>query len=236
MKRLCIQHWHVGTSLAISCRCQVWHLSSFPTLTESLPLLFHSHCPVWSCVFSFHDEHPPVGPHPLPFLHLYPLYSLATPLPPLCHVLFLCVFFRLFSFRPSSSLFFFPHVQPFTAQPHSPQLASFPSCSRCAPMDKGMNLVSCSTRTLREYILSPTTDPSVCLELLLSLLVTLLLWENWDQTKAGFRTTLALCEKMQAFHSFELQSVYIGWANTWIKVKSWTRFMSKGAAMQLDIS
>lgn len=43
-----------------------------------------------------------------------------------------------------------PHVQPFTAQPRSPQLASFPLCSRCAQMDKGTNLASCSTRIQRE--------------------------------------------------------------------------------------
>lgn len=48
--------------------------------TESLPLLFHSHCSVWSCAFLFMTNPLPVGPHLL-FLYLCPLYSRAT-LPP----------------------------------------------------------------------------------------------------------------------------------------------------------
>lgn len=40
-----------GASLAINC-CAAWQLSSFLTLTQSLLLLFHTHCPVW-CLISF---------------------------------------------------------------------------------------------------------------------------------------------------------------------------------------
>lgn len=117
-----------------------------PTLnTVSLPLLFHSHCPIWLRDFLFMTNPLLFGPHPPLFLHMYPLHSLTTLLPTSATFPFLC----LSSFCPFP-LFFLPHVQPFTVQPHSPRLASFPSCSRCAQMDKGMNLVSCSTRTPRE--------------------------------------------------------------------------------------
>lgn len=88
---LWIQHWHVGASLADSCCAafQVACLTSFflsNINTQSLPLLFQCHCPVWSSVFFFSL----VGLHPPIFLHLYShaafLLTSATPF------LFVCGF------------------------------------------------------------------------------------------------------------------------------------------------
>lgn len=75
-------------------------------------------------------------------LNLYTLYHLVT---------LLLSFFSLFFSLPGRLYLFLRHVQPFTAQRRSPRLASFPSCSRCAQMGKGMSLVSCSTRTQRKF-------------------------------------------------------------------------------------
>lgn len=116
-----------GASLAINC-CAAWQLSSFLTLTQSLLLLFHTHCPVWCLIFFTNPS------------YLLPLF-------PSSLTLSVAV-----SFSPSVAPVPFspPHVQPFTALRRSPRLASFPSCSRSAQMDREMNLVSCNIRTPRE--------------------------------------------------------------------------------------
>lgn len=90
MKGLCVQHWHVGASLAISCCAafQVARLTSFflsNSNTESFPLLFHSHCPVWSSGFLFMTNPLRVGPHPpLYILYVYPPLFLCHPPAYLC--------------------------------------------------------------------------------------------------------------------------------------------------------
>lgn len=83
----------------------------------------------------------PVGPH---LLFSKSLHFVSSRNPP-------AFLFFLFFSLPGRLYLFLRHVQPFTAQRRSPRLASFPSCSRCAQMGKGMSLVSCSTRTQREF-------------------------------------------------------------------------------------
>lgn len=84
----------------------------------------------------------PVGPH---LLFSKSLHFVSSRNPP-------AFLFFFFSFPFLVRLYLFlRHVQPFTAQRRSPRLASFPSCSRCAQMGKGMSLVSCSTRTQRKF-------------------------------------------------------------------------------------
>lgn len=93
-------------------------------------------------------------------LHLYPLSSLSTLLPTTPTSYY-------FDYGFVFSCHFHHCVQPFTVQPHLPQLASFPSCSHCVPMGNGMSLVSCSTRTPREYILSAVVfQEHVCIQTL----------------------------------------------------------------------
>lgn len=90
-ERLHIQHWHVGASLAINC-CAAWQLSSFLTLTQSLLLLFHTHCPVW-CLISFTNPS-----------YLLPLFPSSLSL-----CLWLCLFLLLWHlshFPPSCPAFY----------------------------------------------------------------------------------------------------------------------------------
>lgn len=126
-------------------RYLVWHVLF---LTQNLSLHFSIPVVLFGPGVSFHDHAPTCWFLSASILHLSSSFWYLPPTYPR-HVLSLCLWFCRSSFCPSP-LFFLPHAQLFTAQLHSPQLASFPSCSHCAQMDRGMNLVSCSTRTPRE--------------------------------------------------------------------------------------